>query len=116
MKVRTNDTVRVISGPHKGKTAKVVSVQPKANTVKLEGIGTRKRFVKPNMLNPQGGTREIHVAMPAHKVALIHPGDASKTTRVGYKIAKDGTKSRVARQAGDKAIEAPAKARAKGDK
>lgn len=111
MKIRTNDTVRVISGPHKGKTAKVVSVQPKAGTVKLEGIGLRKRFVKPSMQNPQGGHRDIHVAMSAHKVALLHPTDSKKTTRVGYAIAKDGSKVRVATQAGKKPIDSK-----KGDK
>lgn len=114
MKIRTGDTVRVISGPHKGKTAKVASVQPKAGTVKLEGIGTRKRFVKPSMLNPQGGTREIHVGMSIHKVAIVHPTSASKTTRVGYEVKKDGTKVRVARQAGNKPLDA--KSASKGDK
>lgn len=104
MKIRTNDMVKIISGPHKGKTAKVVSVQPKDNSVKLEGIGLRKRFVKPNALNTQGGTKEIHVAMPVHKVALVHPTDAGKTTRVGYEVKKDGTKVRVARQAANKEI------------
>lgn len=104
MKIRTNDMVKIISGPHKGKSAKVVSVQPKAGTVKLEGIGLRKRFVKPNILNPQGGSREIHVAMPVHKVALINPTDATKSTRVGFTVKKDGTKTRVARQAANKEI------------
>lgn len=116
MKIRTNDTVRIISGPHKGKTAKVISVQPQAGTLKLEGIGMRKRFVKPSQLNPQGGSREIHVAMPIHKVALIHPTNTNKTTRVGYQVAKDGTKVRVARQAGNKVIEAAKAAKSKGDK
>ncbi len=109
MKIRINDTVRVISGPHKGKTAKIVSVQPKAGTVKLEGIGTRKRFVKPSTMNPQGGHRDIHVGMSVHKVALINPTDNNKTSRVGYEVKKDGTKARVARQAGNKPFD-------KGDK
>lgn len=104
MKIRTNDMVKIISGPHKGKTAKVVSVHPKDNTVKLEGIGLRKRFVKPNALNTQGGTKEIHVGLSVHKVALLHPTDAKKTTRVGYQLKKDGTKVRVARQAANKEI------------
>lgn len=104
MKIRTNDMVKVISGAHKGKTAKVISVHPKDNTVKLEGIGLRKRFVKPNAVNTQGGSREIHVAMPAHKVALVHPTDSKKTTRIGYVLKKDGTKVRVARQAANKEI------------
>lgn len=103
MKIRTNDMVKVISGPHKGKTAKIVSVHPKDNTVKLEGIGLRKRFIKPNALNTQGGSKEIHVGISVHKVALLHP-DTKKTTRIGYEVKKDGTKVRVARQAGNKEI------------
>ncbi len=104
MKIKLGDMVKVIAGAHKGKTAKVIAVLPSENAVKLEGIGERKRFVKPNMLNPQGGTREIHMAMPVHKVALLHPTDAKKTTRIGYEIKKDGTKVRVARSAGNKEI------------
>jgi large subunit ribosomal protein L24 len=104
MKIKTGDLVKIISGAHKGKTAKVVSVHPAQNAVKLEGIGQRKRFVKPNSLNPQGGTKDIHVAMPVGKVALVHPTDATKTTRVGYEVKKDGTKTRVARQAANKEI------------
>lgn len=104
MKIRLNDTVKIISGAHKGKTAKVVSVQPKSHTVKLEGIGVRKRFVKPTAVNPQGGSKEIHVAMPVSKVALVSPTDNKKTTRVGFEVKKDGSKVRIAKQAGNKEI------------
>lgn len=103
MKIKTGDLVKVITGSEKGKTAKVVAVLPKEGKVKLEGIGVRKRFVKPNALNPQGGTKEIHTAIDASNVALVNPSDAAKTTRVGYSVSKDG-KVRVARQAGNKEI------------
>ena len=104
MKIQTGDQVKIISGAHKGKTAKVVSVHPAQNAVKLEGIGMRKRTLKPSAVNPQGGVKEIHEAMPIHKVALVHPTDASKTTRIGYELKKDGTKVRIARQASNKEI------------
>lgn len=104
MKIKTGDLVKVISGDEKGKTAKVLSVSPKQNKVILEGIGLRKRFVKPSVTNPQGGTKEIHVGMDISKVALVNPNDANKTTRVGFEVKKDGTKVRVARQAGNKEI------------
>jgi large subunit ribosomal protein L24 len=104
MKIKTGDSVRVITGAHKGKVAKVVNVLPNQHAVKLEGIGTRKRFVKPTQINPQGGTKDIHVAIDVSKVALVHPTDAAKTTRVGYSVKKDGTKVRVARQAANKEI------------
>lgn len=104
MKIKIGDLVKVITGAHKGKTAKVVSVHPRQQAVKLEGIGTRKRFVKPSAINPQGGTKDIHVAMDVSKVALVSPADAAKTTRIGFSVKKDGTKARIARQAGNKEI------------
>lgn len=104
MKIKTGDMVKVIAGAHKGKTAKVVSVHPAQNAVKLEKIGERKRFVKPNAMNPQGGSKDIHVAIDVSKVALVHPTDPSKTTRIGMVVKKDGQKVRVARQAGNKEI------------
>lgn len=104
MKIKTGDMVKVISGAHKGKTAKVVSTHPAKNAVKLEGIGQRKRFVKPNAVNPQGGAKDIHVAIDASKVAMVNPTDATKTTRIGYTVNKDGAKVRVARQAANKEI------------
>lgn len=104
MKIKTGDLVKVIAGAHKGKTAKVVSVLPAKGAVTLEGIGERKRNVKPSAINPQGGTKDIHVAIDASKVALVHPTDAAKTTRVGYAVNKDGAKVRVARQAANKEI------------
>jgi len=104
MKIKTGDLVKVIAGSHKGKTAKVVSVHPKENAVRLEKIGERKRFVKPSQANPQGGTKDIHEAMDISKVALVNPSDAAKTTRVGFVVKKDGTKVRVATQAAKKEI------------
>lgn len=104
MKIKTGDMVKVISGAHKGKTAKVVAVQPTKNLVQLEGIGMRKRFVKPTTLNPQGGTKDIHVGVQVSNIALVHPTDATKTTRVGFQVNKEGTKVRVARQAANKEI------------
>ncbi len=104
MKIKTGDLVKVISGGEKGKTAKVLSVISKQNKVVLEGIGLRKRFIKPSVANPQGGTKEIHVGLDISKVALINPDNPNKTTRVGFEVKKDGTKVRVARQAGNKEI------------
>lgn len=102
MRIKKNDMVRIVSGDHKGKTGKVVSVQPAQLTVKVEGIGLRTRTIKPSQLKPQGGTKEIHTALPVGKVALIT--DKDQTTRIGYELKKDGTKVRVARKSGNKEI------------
>ena len=103
-RIKKGDTVKVISGADKGTTAKVVTVLASKNAVLLEGIGQKHRHVKPNQLNPRGGSKDIHVAMPLSKVALVIDEKTGKTSRVGYVKNADGTTTRVARQANSKEI------------
>lgn len=98
------DTVKIISGTNKGTTAKVLGVDTKNATVLLEGIGQKHRHVKPSQLNPRGGSKDIHVPTPLHKVALVIDEKSGKTSRVGYVKNADGGTTRVARQANSKEI------------
>ena len=92
------DLVKIISGDDKGKTARVLKVMADKNQVLLEGIGNRVRHVAKNQFNPNGGKRDIQVAIDLSKVALVIDEKSAKTSRVGYKMI-DGKKVRVARQA-----------------
>lgn len=103
MKIKRSDTVRIMSGKFKGKIAKVIKVYPKTSKVALEGINIIKRNIKPNQLNPQGGTKEVHTPIAISNVQLVVDGK-EKVSRIGFDIKKDGTKVRVARQAGNKEI------------
>lgn len=96
------DTVKLISGAQKGTTGKVVAVTSEG--VLIEGIGQKHRHVKPNQLNPRGGSKDIHVAVPLHKVALVVDEKSGKTSRVGYVKNTDGKTTRVARQNNSKEI------------
>lgn len=102
MKIKKNDLVKVIAGDHKGKAAKVISIQPVEQTVKLEGINQITRHLKRSQLHPQGGTRELHRGIHISNVAPIV--DKDKTARIGFELKKDGTKVRVARNHGNKEI------------
>lgn len=103
-RIKKGDTVKVISGADKGTTAKVLAVLTKENAVLLEGIGQKHRHVKPSQLNPRGGSKDIHVATPLSKVALVVDDKSGKTSRVGYVKNADGGTTRVARQANSKEI------------
>jgi len=96
------DTVKIISGAQKGTTGKVLAVT--SDGVQIEGVGQKHRHIKPNQLNPRGGSKDIHVAVPLHKVALVIDEKSGKTSRVGYVKDVDGTTTRVARQANSKEI------------
>lgn len=103
-RIKKGDMVKIISGAQKGTTAKVLTVLTSKNSVVLEGIGQKRRHVKPNQLNPRGSTKDIHVPTPVSKVALVIDEKTGKTSRVGYVKNADGGTTRVARQANSKEI------------
>jgi large subunit ribosomal protein L24 len=98
-----NDIVKIISGADKGTTGKVIAVLPKKNAVLVEGLGVKHRKLKPSQLHPTGGSKDIHVPTPLHKVALVIDEKTGKTSRVGFKKT-DGAKTRLATQAKNKEI------------
>jgi large subunit ribosomal protein L24 len=103
-RIQKDDLVKIISGAKKGTTGKVVAVLTKKNAALVEGVGTKHRHVKPSAANPRGGSKDIHVATPLHKLALVVDEKAGTTSRVGYQKNADGAKVRLARQAKNKEI------------
>lgn len=103
-KIKKNDLVKVISGSDKGKTGKVLSVSTKHQAVFIEGVGMRKRHVRPNQMNPRGGTKDVHVPVAINKVALVVDEKKGVTSRVGMVKNADGGKTRVARALKNKEI------------
>lgn len=104
LRIQKDDVVKLISGAKKGTTGKVLRVLTKKNAVLIEGVGVGHRKVKPSQQNPRGGSKDIHVPTPLHKVALVVDEKSSKTSRVGYSKTADGTKVRLARQLKNKEI------------
>ena len=68
MKIKKDDIVKIISGSNKGITGKVLKVNTKDQTILIEGVGKMHRHVKPSQLNPHGGSKDIHIPTPIHKV------------------------------------------------
>lgn len=103
-RIRKDDTVKVITGKHKGTTAKVVKVNTQAGNVLLEGIEQGHRQVKPSRTNPTGGHKDYHTPIDISKVALVVDEKDAKTSRVGFVKNADGGKTRVARALNNKEI------------
>lgn len=97
------DQVKIVAGPLKGTTGKVVEVLPKISAARIENVGTRTRKLRPTQLNPVATTRDLHTPVSLHKLALVTDEKTGKTSRVGYK-STDGSKIRVARQQKNKEI------------
>lgn len=98
--VRKGDVVQVITGNDKGKVGEVLSVDPATDKVLVQGINRVYRHLRPSRQHPQGG--RIQKEMPIH-ISNVLPVDpkTNRPTRVGFRIAKDGSKERFAKQSGE---------------
>lgn len=104
LRIRRDDQVVVISGKSKGRTGKVLRVEPAAQRVYVEGCNVVKRHQRPNpAASPgspaaQGGVIEQEGPIHVSNVALVDPSD-DKPTRVGV-TREHGRRARVARRSG----------------
>ncbi len=99
IRLKKGDTVIVRSGKYKGKTGLITATHPSLNKVTVEGINIVKKHVKPNKLYPQGAIIDLTKPMWVSKVG-IYDTTAKKAAKIGYKLAKDGSKTRVNKTTG----------------
>ena len=98
-KIKKGDKVVVITGRDKGKQGEVLQVLRAADRVLVQGVNVVKRHTAPSQASP-GGIVEKEASIHISNVAHIDP-KSSKPTRVGYKIDKDGRKTRIAKRSGE---------------
>jgi large subunit ribosomal protein L24 len=89
-----NDTVKVISGNHKGKTGKVIMVIPDKDRVIVEKIQLVKRHTRPRSQNKPGGIIEKEASIHISNVMLVCP-KCNKPTRTSTKQLPSGRRTRV---------------------
>ena len=100
-RIRTDDDVIIMSGKDRGKTGKVLRVDPKKQRVYVEGLNIVKRHQRPTQTasgQQAGGVIEREGPIHVSNVMLIDPQD-DKPTRVGIEI-QDGKRLRVAKRSG----------------
>ena len=104
-KIRRDDMVRVISGKAKGRTGRVLRVDPKKDRVYVEGVNIVKRHQKPRTLRDAQRAQEIGGIVekegPIHisNVMLVDP-KSGDPTRVGIS-REGGSRQRIAKKTGE---------------
>ncbi len=104
LKIRRDDMVKVISGKDKGKTGRVLRVEPKRNRVFVEGLNIQKRHTRPRTIRDAqraeqvGGVIEKEGPIHISNVMLVDP-NSNAATRVGIK-REDGQRKRMAKKSG----------------
>ena len=108
--IKVSDVVEVIAGRDKGQRGAVLSVDRENNKVVVEGVNRVLKHVKRSQRNPQGGRLSKEAPLDASKVMVVCP-KTSKPTRLGVRIAADGSKERYCKKSGASlGVVAPAKA------
>lgn len=96
VKIRTGDTVRILSGKDRGKTSKVVMVLADRGRVMVEGINMVKKHVRPKRSGEKGQRVSVAAPIDISNVQLVCLG-CKKSTRV--RINREGkTKQRICKR------------------
>ena len=98
-KIKKGDKVVVLTGRDKGKTGEVTRVFPHEARLIVAGVNMVKRHNRPTQTSP-GGVEEKEAPIALSNVAIADP-KTGEPTRVGFRIADNGTKVRFAKKSGE---------------
>jgi large subunit ribosomal protein L24 len=104
LKVRSGDEVQVMAGKDRGKSGRILRVEPANERVYVEGLNMVKRHMRPQQVadtnrgQTVGGVIEREGPIHVSNVMLLDPKD-HKPTRVGIE-RENGKRYRVAKRSG----------------
>ena len=89
MRIKKGEIVQVLSGNDKGVSGRVLEVYPSKNKILVEGVNIRKKHMKPNPKNQQGGIVSKEMPIDYSNVLIV---DSDKNaSRIGIRFEeKDG--------------------------
>lgn len=100
MKIKKNDTVKVISGNDRGKVGKVLVVFPEKNRLIVEGVNMIKRHTRPTQRNRKGGIISKEAPINASNV-MYYDTKAGAVTKLGYRELTTGRRVRFSKKSGE---------------
>jgi len=97
IKLRKNDTVKVIAGREKGKSGRVIRIDREKMRAVVEGLNMVKKAVKQKKQNQKAGITSVEAPLPLGKLMIVCK--KCGPTRIGYVMSADA-KKRVCRKCG----------------
>jgi large subunit ribosomal protein L24 len=96
IRIKKDDTVKVIAGRDKGKTGRVLQVDRISGRVLVEGVSMVKRHTRPNPQKQiKGGIAERESSIAISNVMIVTSGGVA--TRIGYRMEGTGATTRRVR-------------------
>jgi large subunit ribosomal protein L24 len=99
MRIKVDDTVKVVAGVDRGVEAKVLKVLADDNKVIVEGVNRVFKHMRRSQRNPQGGRLSKEMPVAASNVMLVCDS-CGKPARVGVRYRGDGSKERFCKKCG----------------
>lgn len=98
-KIRKGDEVIVLTGKDKGKSGAITKMLKSENRAIVQGLNMVKRHTRQTQ-ESEGGIISKEASIHVSNLALKDP-KTGKATKVGFKVEKDGTKTRIAKASGE---------------
>jgi large subunit ribosomal protein L24 len=99
LKIKSGDTVKVLSGKDRGKTGKVIKVLPKIYRLVVENVNEHTRFERSKKAGEPGKKITFFAPLPVSKVMLLDP-NSGEPTRTSFTFLESGSKQRIAKSSG----------------
>jgi large subunit ribosomal protein L24 len=106
LKIRSGDRVQVISGKDRGKSGRVLRVDPAKERVYVEGLNMIKRATRPQQAAGTSSQTAAQLGGIIEREGPIHISNVmlldakGKPTRVGIERGEQGERVRVAKSSG----------------
>lgn len=84
MRIKKNDTIKVITGKDRGKTGKISKVYIDKNAVLVEGVNIYKKHVRPKRQGEKGEIVQLPRPLDVSNVMLVC-STCGKPTRIKYR-------------------------------
>lgn len=94
MKIKKNDTVKLICGKDIGKTGKVSKVLPAREKIVVEGLNLLTKHMRPKKQGEKGQKVKFPAPINASNAMVVCP-KCNKPSRIGYKIMDNKKKARI---------------------
>ena len=100
MRLKKNDTVKIIAGKDKGVIGKIIKVDPEKETVYVQGANMVSKTMKKKNQQDKGGISKIEAPIHVSNVAIV-TSKKGETSKLGYKKDANGNKVRYAKKTGE---------------
>ena len=99
MNIKKGDNVKIMAGKDRGKTGKVILALPEKNKIVVEGVGVRRKNMRPKKQGQKGQVLQLPTALNVSNAMIVCPSCA-KITRIGKKMGSD-KKIRICKKCGN---------------